>query len=76
MRVWYAKTADLKIRDLVEKIAWWVKAGFISPDVWLDLKKFVRSDVLSDYIGTPSVEKKPESVAGDCKTYLRFSMTN
>ena len=63
MKVWYAKAGDIKVRDLIEKVVSWVKAGYVSPDVWLDLKGYVRS-----------VKKKPESAAGDCKTYLTFSM--
>ena len=72
MKVWCAKAGDLKVRDLIEKTASWVKAGFISPDVWLDLKPWVRSDVLCDYIETTSVDKNVENAAGDCKTYLTF----
>ena len=71
MDVWCKRTGDLKVRDCIETIATWVKAGFVSPDVWLDLKEYVRSDVLHDYIETTSVEKKPEDAASDCKTSLR-----
>ena len=70
MEAWYERTDDLKVRDWIEKIASWVEAGFVSPDVWLDLKKKVRSDVLCDYMETASVEKKPENADDDCKTYL------
>ena len=57
----------ITVGDLIKKIASWVKSGYVSPDVWLDFKREVRSDVLNDYIGTASVEKKPESTADDCK---------
>ena len=70
MRVWYERTGDLKVRDWIEKTASWVKAGFVSPDVWLDIKEEVSSDVLRDYIETTSVERKQENDASDCKTYL------
>ena len=79
VRVWYKKTGVLKVRDLIEKTASWVKAGFISPDVWLDLNREVRSDVLCDYIETASVEKKTENAADDRMTYLTnltFSRNN
>ena len=75
-RVWYKRTGDLKVRDWIEKTASWVKAGYVSPDVWLGLKRRVRSDVLCNYIETASVQKKPEDGASDCKTYLIFSGNN
>ena len=74
--MWYERTDDLKVRDCIEKIATWVKAGFVSPDVWLHLKEYVRSDVLRDYMENTSVEKKQEDAASDCKTYLTFSGNN
>ena len=70
MNVWYRRVGELKVRDSIEKVASWVKAGFVSPDVWLDLELEVRSDVLCDYIETASVWKKPENDARDCKTCL------
>ena len=71
MGVWYERTSGLKVRDWIQKTASWVKAGYVSPDVWLDLKRRVGSDVLCNYIETTSVEKKPENAASDCKTSLR-----
>ena len=76
MDIWYQRTGDLKVRDCIEKVASWVEAQFISPDVWLDIKREVRSDVLSDYMETASVEKKTENAASDCKTYLTFPGNN
>ena len=67
--MWYKRTYHLKVRDLIEKVAFWVKAGFVSPDVWLDLKQLVKSDVLCDYIDTTSIDKKPENDGSDCKIY-------
>ena len=72
MKVWYAKAGDLKVREWIEKTGSWVKAGYVSPDVWLDLKKNVRSEVLSDFIEMTSVQRKPENAAGDCKSYSTF----
>ena len=76
MNAWYQRRHALIVGDLIEKIASWVKAGFVSPDVWLDLKQHVRLDVLSDYMETISLEKKQEDAASDCKTYLTFSGNN
>ena len=78
IKEWHYKTdrPNFKVRNLIEKTASWVEDGFVSPDVWLDLKQYIRSDVLSDYIETTSVEKKPEIGASDCKTYLIFSGNN
>ena len=76
MRVGYGRTGGLEVRDWIEKTASWVQTGYVSPDVWLDLKREVRSDVLSDYMETASVEKKTENAASDCKTYLTFSGNN
>ena len=72
MAVWYERRSRLKVRDLIEKVALWVKAGFVSPDVWLDIKE-VSSDVLCDYIKTTSIDKKPENDGSDCKTYIILS---
>ena len=58
MNAWYQRRYALIVGDLIEKIASWVKAGFVSPEVWLDLKQRVRLDVLSDYMETISLEKK------------------
>ena len=70
MKVWYAKTGNLKVGDWIEEMSYWVNAGFVSPDVWLDLKQEVRSDILCHHLETNSIEKKPEKATGDCKTYL------
>ena len=60
IEVWYKKAAPMTVRDCIENIASWVKVGFVSPDVWLDLQEEVRLDVLCGYMETTFVEQKPE----------------
>ena len=64
---WYLKNKRITVKDFIEHVTSWVEAGFVSPDVWLDLKPYIRSDVLRPYIQTASDAKKREKVVDDCK---------
>ena len=64
---WFNKNRHITVKDFIERIASWVEAGFVSSDVWQDLKRVVSSHTLTPYIHTVSDVKKREQVSDDCK---------
>ena len=67
MLEWFVKNYSITVKDFIEHVASWVETGFVGPEVWLDLKREIRSDVLRPHIQKALNEKKREKVPNDCK---------
>ena len=61
------------MKDFIEQVASWVEAGFVSPDVWSDLKLHIRSDILQRHFYTASDANKRENEGDDCELLYQCS---